>query len=189
MIQKQILKTTAISALLYFLCVGVAVAIDLGILKVTNMAHTPSLSALFAGGIYLRLIRKTKVFGPITALGLLMSLFFFFSGHFIWAFLPNIVCAMIADMVAQSGKYENDKLNVLSYAIFSLGNLAPIVTMWIAPKAYAAQLLARGKTQAYVDKVMIPATATEIGYHILGILACALISGVVFLFLQKSDKA
>ena len=38
-----------------------------------------------------------------------------------------------------------NKFNLLSYMIFSLGNLAPIVTMWIAPKAYIAQLLAKGK--------------------------------------------
>ena len=37
--------------------------------------------------------------------------------------------------------------------VFSLGNLAPIVTMWLAPKAYSAQLLAKGKTQDYVDQV------------------------------------
>lgn len=185
MFQKQLLKTTALSALFYFLCVCFAVVIDLGIFRVTNMAHTPSLSALFAGGVYLRMVKKTKTFGPITALGLMMSIFFFFSGHFVWAFLPNILCALIADVIAKTGRYVNNQMNVLSYVMFSLGNLAPIVTMWIAPKAYAAQLLAEGKTQAYVDRVMIPATVTEIGSHILGIVVCAVVSGMVYLFIQK----
>ncbi|MGT2753846.1 MptD family putative ECF transporter S component [Streptococcus ovis] len=185
MFQKQLLKTTALSALFYFLCVCFAVVIDLGIFRVTNMAHTPSLSALFAGGMYLRMVKKTKIFGPITALGFMMSSFFFLSGHFVWAFLPNIICAVIAEFVARSKQYENNQVNVLSYVIFSLGNLAPIATMWIAPKAYAAQLLAEGKTQAYVDSVMIPATVAEVGSHMLGIVVCAVVSGMVYLFIQK----
>ena len=90
-----------------------------------------------------------------------MSVFFFASGHFVLTFLPNLLAGLIADFIAKQGNYENDKFNLLSYMIFSLGNLAPIVTMWIAPKAYIAQLLAKGKTQDYVDQVMVPFIANH----------------------------
>ena len=33
--------------------------------------------------------------------------------------------------------------------------------MWLAPKAYIAQLLAKGKTQDYVNQVMVPFTASH----------------------------
>lgn len=151
------------------------------------MAHTPALSALFGGPIYLALINKSKTFGPILVLALMMSTFFFFSGHFVWTFLPNLICALLAEIIAKSKQYEDKWRNLISYAIFSLGNLAPIVTMWLVPKAYVAQLIAEGKEQAYVDLVMIPATGYEFLAHIFGILVCSLLSGYAYLYLKK-DK-
>ncbi|MGT2912022.1 MptD family putative ECF transporter S component [Streptococcus cameli] len=187
--KKSIIKATALSALVYFLCVGLAVAIDLGLFKVANMAHTPAMAALFAGGVYLSLVRKTRQFGPILVLGLMMSAFFFFSGHFVWSFVPNLLCALVAEGIAKSGDYQDRKRNILSYAIFSLGNLAPIVTMWIAPKAYAAQLLAEGKDQAYVDKVMIPASFGTVSAHLLGVVVCAVVGALIYEWvLTKKQK-
>ena len=114
------------------------------------MYHTPALVAIFSGWVYLGLIQKTKQFGAVTCLGLFMSIFFFTSGHFVLTFLPSLLAGLGADLLAKKGNdenYENDKVNLLSYMVFSLGNLAPIVTMWLAPKAYSEQLLAKGKTQ------------------------------------------
>lgn len=125
------------------------------------MYHTPALVAIFSGWVYLELIQKTKQFGAVTCLGLFMSIFFFASGHFVLTFLPSLLAGLVADLLVKKGNYENDKVNLLSYMVFSLGNLAPIVTMWLAPKAYSAQLLAKGKTQDYVDQVMVPFTANH----------------------------
>lgn len=177
--QKKLIKETILAMLLYFICLAIAVAIDLIFFKVKNMYHTPAMVAIFAGWVYLGLIRKTKQFGAITCLGIFMSVFFFASGHFVLTFLPNLLAGLIADFIAKQGNYENDKFNLLSYMIFSLGNLAPIVTMWLAPKAYIAQLLAKGKTQAYVDQVMVPFTTSHVLIIIGGTLMAALIGGYI----------
>ncbi|MDU8069674.1 MAG: hypothetical protein E7J21_10085, partial [Streptococcus salivarius] len=71
--QKTFIKQTSLATLLYFICLALAVAIDLIFFKVKNMYHTPSLAAIFAGWVYLGLIRKTKQFGAITCLGIFMS--------------------------------------------------------------------------------------------------------------------
>ena len=155
--QKIFIKQTCRALLLYFICLTIAVAIDLIFFKVKNMYHTPALVAIFSGWVYLGLIQKTKQFGAVTCLGLFMSIFFFTSGHFVLTFLPSLLAGLGADLLAKKGNYENDKVNLLS----SLGNLGPIVTMWLAPKAYSAQLLAKGKAQDYVDQVMVPFTANH----------------------------
>ena len=177
--QKRLIKETILAMLLYFICLAIAVAIDLIFFKVKNMYHTPAMVAIFAGWVYLGLIRKTKQFGAITCLGIFMSVFFFASGHFVLTFLPNLLAGLIADFIAKQGNYENDKFNLLSYMIFSLGNLAPIITMWLAPKAYIAQLLAKGKTQDYVNQVMVPFTASHVLILIGGTLMAALIGGYI----------
>jgi len=74
--QKTFIKQTSLAILLYFICLALAVAIDLIFFKVKNMYHTPALAAIFAGWVYLGLIRKTKQFGAITCLGIFMSIFF-----------------------------------------------------------------------------------------------------------------
>ena len=51
--------------------------------------------------------------------------------------------------------------------------------MWLAPKAYIAQLLAKGKTQDYVNQVMVPFTASHVLTLIGGTLMAALIGGYI----------
>ena len=77
---KDIHQTNQPSYSTVFYLPSLAVAIDLIFFKVKNMYHTPALAAIFAGWVYLGLIRKTKQFGAITCLGIFISLFFFASG-------------------------------------------------------------------------------------------------------------
>lgn len=64
--QKIFIKQTCRALLLYFICLTIAVAIDLIFFKVKNMYHTPALVAIFSGRVYLGLIQKTKQFGAVT---------------------------------------------------------------------------------------------------------------------------
>ena len=73
--QKRLIKETILAMLLYFICLAIAVAIDLIFFKVKNMYHTPAMVAIFAGWVYLGLIRKTKQFGAITCLGIFLLCF------------------------------------------------------------------------------------------------------------------
>ena len=106
--QKIFIKQTCRAFLLYFICLTIAVAIDLIFFKVKNMYHTPALVAIFSGWVYLGLIQKTKQFGAVTCLGLFMSIFFFTSGHFVLTFLPSLLAGLVADLLAKKGNYEND---------------------------------------------------------------------------------
>ena len=47
--QKIFIKQTCRVLLLYFICLTIAVAIDLIFFKVKNMYHTPALVAIFSG--------------------------------------------------------------------------------------------------------------------------------------------
>lgn len=66
--QKIFIKQTCRAFLLYFICLTIAVAIDLIFFKVKNMYHTPALVAIFSGWVYLGLIQKTKQLELLPAL-------------------------------------------------------------------------------------------------------------------------
>ena len=50
--QKRLIKETILAMLLYFICLAIAVAIDLIFFKVKNMYHTPAMVAIFAGWVW-----------------------------------------------------------------------------------------------------------------------------------------
>lgn len=65
----------------------------------------------------------------ITIMGLVMSIFFFSSGHFILSFVTNIVFAIIADLIGYISKYKNKAMILLSYIVFSYGLMGPVLPM------------------------------------------------------------
>lgn len=68
--QKTFIKQTSLAILLYFICLALAVAIDLIFFKVKNMYQYACFSGYLCSWVYLGLIRKTKQFGAITCLGI-----------------------------------------------------------------------------------------------------------------------
>lgn len=91
--QKIFIKQTCRALLLYFICLTIAVAIDLIFFKVKNMYHTPALVAIFSGWVYLGLIQKTKQFGAVTALVSLHSSSLPLVTLFL-TFLPSLLVAL-----------------------------------------------------------------------------------------------
>ena len=62
--------------------------------------------------------------------------------------------------------------------------------MWIRPKAYMATLLARGKSQEYIDRIMVAPELDKILLFVSSILLGALMGAVMGQFLSQkiTDK-
>ena len=89
----------------------------------------------------------------ITIMGLVMSIFFFSSGHFILSFVTNIVFAIIADLIRYISKYKNKAMILLSYIVFSYGLMGPVLPMWFLKDQYVSNLVARGKDAVYIERL------------------------------------
>lgn len=89
----------------------------------------------------------------ITIMGLVMSLFFFSSGHFILSFVTNIVFAIIADLIGYISKYKNKAMILLSYIVFSYGLMGPVLPIWFLKDQYVSNLVARGKDAVYIERL------------------------------------
>lgn len=88
---------------LYFVLVTVA-TFTCALLPGVGNIVLPALAALISGSVYMLLAAKLQKFGGITIMGLVMGLFFFVSGHFVLSFAANIVCGLLADLIAARGK-------------------------------------------------------------------------------------
>ena len=187
---KKNILTTLLAAVLYFLCVGIGVFLGHLVDQTGNMFYAPAFSALVGGSVYMLLLTKVPRFGAITTLGLFMAIFFLASKHGAGAFLPGLACGLAADAIARLGNYKDRIKNILSFLIFAFSTSGPIFLMWISPKAYMATLLARGKSQEYIDRIMVAPELDKILLFVSSILLGALMGAVIGQFLSQkiADK-
>lgn len=169
---------------LYFVLVTVA-TFTCALLPGVGNIVLPALAALISGSVYMLLAAKLQKFGGITIMGLVMGLFFFVSGHFVLSFATNIVCGLLADLIAVRGKFRSKKLLLVSYVVFSYGLIGPILPLWFMKDAYIANLTARGKDAAYIDTLFAPINNGSFVAAMAAILVCAVLGG---LFGQRMMK-
>lgn len=169
---------------LYFVLVTVA-TFTCALLPGVGNIVLPALAALISGSVYMLLAAKLQKFGGITIMGLVMGLFFFVSGHFVLSFATNIVCGLLADLIAARGKFRSKKPLLVSYVVFSYGLTGPILPLWFMKDAYIANLTARGKDAAYIDTLFAPINNGSFVAAMAAILVCAVLGG---LFGQRMMK-
>lgn len=169
---------------LYFVLVTVA-TFTCALLPGVGNIVLPALAALISGSVYMLLAAKLQKFGGITIMGLVMGLFFFVSGHFVLSFAANIVCGLLADLIAARGKFRSEKRLLVSYVVFSYGLTGPILPLWFMKDAYIANLTARGKDAAYIDTLFAPINNGSFVATMAAILVCAVLGG---LFGQRMMK-
>lgn len=162
---------------LYFVFVTVA-TFTCALLPGVGNIVLPALAALISGSVYMLLAAKLQKFGGITIMGLVMGLFFFVSGHFVLSFATNIVCGLLADLIAARGKFRSKKLLLVSYVVFSYGLTGPILPLWFMKDAYIANLTARGKDAAYIDTLFAPINNGSFVAAMAAILVCAVLGEV-----------
>ena len=182
---KKNILTTLLAVVLYFLCLGIGVLLGHLVDSTGNMFYAPAFSALVGGSVYMFLLVKVPRFGAITTLGLFMALFFLASKHGAGAFLPAMACGLAADAIARLGHYQDKIKNLLSFLVFAFSTSGPILLMWISPESYAATLLSRGKSQEYIDRIMVAPNPGTILLFIASIVIGALLGALIGQALSK----
>ncbi|CYO66459.1 TPA: MptD family putative ECF transporter S component [Streptococcus pneumoniae] len=156
---KKSILTTLLFAVLYFLCMGIGVLLGNLFDQTGNMFYAPAFTALVGGSVYMILVAKVPRFGAITTIGLVIAFFFLGTKHGAGSFL--------------------------SFIIFAFSTTGPILLMWIAPKAYMATLLARGKSQEYIDRIMVTPNPGTVLLFIASIVIGALVGALIGQALSK----
>lgn len=169
--------TIGVFTAIYFALVAACTFVSAIIFAGFGSILLPALCALASGCVYMLLVSRLGKFGGITVMGLVMGLFFLVSGHFVLAFLANIVCAVAADLIAAVSKYRSKIGILISYVVFSYGLTGPILPLWFMKDAYVASLEAKGKDAAYIDGVFAQVNTGSFWLAMAAILVCALIGG------------
>jgi energy-coupling factor transport system substrate-specific component len=172
------LITIGVFSAVYFVLVAVATFGSAFLIPGYSYVFLPAVAAIICGTVYMLLIAKIHKFGAITLMGIVMSVYFFISGHFILSFLPNLVCGVAADFVAGIGGYKNKKNILLSYIVFSFGLTGPVLPMWFMQTQYIANLQERGKSEAYITAMFQHMTMETFVICVIAIVLCGFIGGI-----------
>jgi energy-coupling factor transport system substrate-specific component len=108
-------------------------------------------------------------------MGTVVGLFFLISGHFPLAFLPNMLCALVADLIQYKTKLKENVRVMASYIVFSFGLMGPILPLWFMKNAYIDSLVARGKDETYIAGVFAHTSNVMLGLCALAVLIGAVV--------------
>lgn len=170
---------------LYFVLVTIATFASAAVLPGFSNVLLPGIAALISGCVYMLMVAKVQHFGAITVMGTVIGLFLFVSGHFVVSLIIGVACSVVADLIAQAGKYKNKAGILLSYIVFSYGLTGPVLPLWLMKDAYVESLLAKGKDASYIDSVFAHINTTTLWICIAATLVLSIIGG---LFGQKMMK-
>ncbi len=108
---------------IYFILYGV-IGFLTRLLGPLGHAFTPAIYSLAGGTIILFVVYKVPKLGVLTIMTLVFQALFTAIGH---AYLPMFICsllgAIIADIIAFSGRYERTMPNALAYASMQVGTV------------------------------------------------------------------
>ena len=116
------------------------------------------------GGIPMMLFyTKTKKFGMITIMGIIVGVFLCVTGMGIFPIIFGVVFGFLADLVAKSGSYQSAVKTVLSHGVLCVMLFGNFLPLYIDREGYFASRVEFG--QEYIDTlggIMQPWTAPVI---------------------------
>ncbi len=150
-----------------------------------------SLIALVAAPVYMMLLKKAPMHGPIFIAAMLPCLFLLLQGNIWVVAVTGAVAGILAEIVAGIGKFHDNKLNSLSYVIFSQNLLGGFLPIWIMRDYYFADTLERGMSADFCDKLEAMTPVWVLFLMIMGTVIFALIGLVLGkkLFKKHFEKA
>ena len=113
---KDLITVGIFTAIQFVVCMAVAM---LGYIPI----FIPLLAVLvpLIGGIpFMLFLTKTKKFGMVTIMSVLIGLITCLMGMGVWVILTAPVFGILADLIFRSGGYASVKKSILGYGVFSM---------------------------------------------------------------------
>ncbi len=110
-----------------------------------------SLIALAAAPVYMMLLAKAPVHGPVFIAAVLPCLFLMLQGNIWIVILTGIAAGILAELVAGMGKFRNGRLNALSYVFFTQNLLGGFLPIWIMRDYFFEDTLKRGMSADFCN--------------------------------------
>lgn len=136
---------------IYFV-LNLLVAFALGLIPIVGTL-IPFVSSLILGIPMMLYFTKIKKFGMILITCIVYGVFLVLAGVGIYTLIFGTVCALIAELVLRSGRYQSTGKAIISFAIISIGANANVLQMLFASAEYIAERAATYGAE-YTNRMM-----------------------------------
>lgn len=136
-------------------------------------------AAILPGPVFLLLLAKVPKRGAVTTVGAIISLLSLITGMHWGMCVGGLVCSVLADLIAGIKKYRSQKLNILSYIVYSFGPMGTYIAYFVDPQAWANTMLQKDTTQEYINAMNDAAAWWVLIIMIAGTILAAGLSGFV----------
>ncbi|HHV13790.1 MAG TPA: MptD family putative ECF transporter S component [Clostridiales bacterium] len=133
---KDLINVGIFSAIYYILLV---VAGFLGYIPIFSVLF-PIVVALLCGIPFVLFLTKTKTFGLITIMGVLLGILNLAFGAGWYSIITGLLCGLLADLICKAGEYKSWKHMVACFCVFSEWVIGSMLPMWIMKDSYFAMI-------------------------------------------------
>lgn len=133
---KDLINVGIFSAMYYILLI---IAGFLGYIPIFS-ALFPLVVALLCGIPFVLFLTRTKTFGMITIMGVLLGLLTFAFGQGWYSIVTGFLCGLLADLICKAGEYKSWKHMVVCFCVFSEWVIGSMLPMWIMKDNYFAMM-------------------------------------------------
>lgn len=129
---KDLINVGIFTAIYYILLVAAGF---LGYIPIFSVLF-PLVVALLCGIPFVLFLTKTKTFGMITIMGVLLGILTFAFGQGWYSIVTGLLCGLLADLICKAGEYRNWKYMVVCFCMFSQWVIGSMLPMWIMKDSY-----------------------------------------------------
>lgn len=179
---------------------GVFIALYFVVFMVIGMICMPvpvmylmmsSIIAIFAAPVYMMLVAKAPMHGPLFIAAVLPCLFLLAAGNIWIVIVTGILAGLICEVIAGMGKFKNAKLNTIAYIFFTQNLLGGFLPVWIMRSYYFEDTLERGMSADFVNTLEAMTPGWVLLLMIAATVLCSLIGAAISkrLFKKHFEKA
>lgn len=165
------------------LTIGIFTTIYAFIMAVAGVASAPapyllfifmSIAAFANGTVYMLYLTKVRRWGMVLMLGILMGLIMIAVGKSWTVLFTVLISGLLAEAILYAGRYTAPWAQVLSYSVFTLWFIGPLLPLLWFPAEYRASV-AEGSGQDYADAFLSFFTLpVVVGFGLLmAVMACS----------------
>lgn len=129
---KDLINIGIFTAIYYILLVAAGF---LGYIPIFSVLF-PLVVALLCGIPFVLFLTKTKTFGMITIMGVLLGILTFAFGQGWYSIVTGLLCGLLADLICKAGEYKSWKYMVVCFCMFSQWVIGSMLPMWIMKDSY-----------------------------------------------------
>ena len=136
----------------------------------------------FVTGIpFMLFLSKTKKFGMVTIMGILLGLLMFATGHTWVPVLTGTVFGLLGDLIFKAGRYKSLKNTVLGYGVFSIWMVGAMLPMWLMRESYF-EYIRVNMGDEYTNQIL----ALTPSWMAVAVVCVAFVAGIAGAFLGKA---